>query len=72
MTKDYRYILVVDDMAGLRRLLYETLSDDGYIVEMAADGVEAIQKVRSRVRTTSKSLNMIKRQLTPMHARHSS
>lgn len=49
MTQGYQYLLVVDDNAGIRRLLFSTFSDDGYIVEMAASGFEAIQKVRSRV-----------------------
>lgn len=43
-----KYILVVDDHAGIRRLLYEMLSEDGYSVEMAINGSDAIQKVKNR------------------------
>lgn len=39
------HILVVDDQAGVRRLLYEVFSDDGHRVEMAAGGLEALKKV---------------------------
>lgn len=49
MSQEYTYILIVDDQAGLRRLLFEALSDEGHIVEMAENGVEAIKKVRSRI-----------------------
>ncbi len=44
----YSYILVVDDQAGIRRLLFEALTDDGYNVEVAASGAEALLKVRVR------------------------
>jgi len=50
MSQEYTYILIVDDQAGLRRLLFDALiSDEGHIVEMAENGVEAIRKVRSRI-----------------------
>jgi len=39
-------ILVVDDDPSLRELLRQQLTDHGYIVHEARDGVEAIQKVR--------------------------
>ncbi|MCL6636224.1 MAG: response regulator [Peptococcaceae bacterium] len=42
-------ILIVDDQAGVRRLLYETLRNEGYRVETAAGGVEALRKISSRV-----------------------
>lgn len=37
--------MIVDDQAGVRRLLYEAFVEEGYRVEMAASGPEAIQKV---------------------------
>lgn len=48
MCLEYQYILIVDDNAGVRRLLFEVLSDEGYIVESVSSGTEAIQKVRDR------------------------
>jgi two-component system response regulator (stage 0 sporulation protein F) len=36
-------ILVVDDQLGVRRLLFETFKEDQHRVEMAADGLEALQ-----------------------------
>ena len=38
-------ILVVDDQLGVRKLLLEAFKDDGYDVELAASGQEAIEKV---------------------------
>ncbi|MGQ9824243.1 MAG: response regulator [Desulfotomaculales bacterium] len=38
-------LLVVDDQAGIRRLLYEAFREEGYRVELASSGPEAIQKV---------------------------
>ncbi len=38
-------LLIVDDQAGLRRLLYEAFSSEGYRVDMASCGPEAIKKV---------------------------
>jgi two-component system KDP operon response regulator KdpE len=40
-------ILVIDDEVQLRRLLQTGLSGYGYTVELAADGLEAIEKARS-------------------------
>jgi two-component system response regulator (stage 0 sporulation protein F) len=37
-------LLIVDDQPGIRRLLYEVLSEDGYRVETVAGGREAIDK----------------------------
>ena len=48
MSPDYDYILVVDDNAGVRRLLYELLSDEGYHVEAAENGEQALRKVLER------------------------
>ncbi|AEF95475.1 response regulator receiver protein [Desulfotomaculum nigrificans CO-1-SRB] len=35
-------ILIVDDQLGVRRLLFEALADEGYLVKMAGGGVEAL------------------------------
>ncbi|MGI6119732.1 MAG: response regulator [Desulfosporosinus sp.] len=40
-------ILVVDDQLGVRRLLYEAFREDQHEVEMAANGVEALQLLTS-------------------------
>lgn len=40
-------ILVVDDQLGVRRLLYETFREDQHEVEMAANGLEAIQLLKN-------------------------
>lgn len=42
-------ILVVDDQMGVRRLLFEAFKEEGYDVEMAASGHEAITKVKETV-----------------------
>lgn len=39
-------ILIVDDQPGIRRLLLEVLSENGYLVETAANGYEGLQKAR--------------------------
>lgn len=39
-------VLVIDDQPGIRRLLAEVLQEDGYDVEVAANGQEALQKVK--------------------------
>ena len=38
-------ILIVDDQKGVRRLLEELFKKDGWEVQLAADGKEAIQRV---------------------------
>ncbi|WP_347489401.1 response regulator [Desulfoscipio sp. XC116] len=38
-------ILVVDDQAGLRRLICETLFGEGYMIDQAAGGLEAVEKL---------------------------
>lgn len=38
-------LLVVDDQAGLRRLIYEALIDEGYIIDQAANGLEALARL---------------------------
>jgi two-component system response regulator (stage 0 sporulation protein F) len=35
-------VLIVDDQAGVRRLLFEALADEGYLVKMAGSGLEAL------------------------------
>ncbi len=42
-------ILIVDDQKGVRRLLEELFKKDGWDVDMAADGREAISKVEERL-----------------------
>jgi len=42
-------ILVVDDQMGVRRLLFEAFKEEGYTVEMASGGNEAIAKVMQAV-----------------------
>ena len=41
-------ILVVDDEEGVRRTLQRILQKDGYIVEVAADGITAIERLRQQ------------------------
>jgi len=36
-------ILIVDDQLGVRRMLFETFSEEHYEVEMAENGVEALR-----------------------------
>lgn len=48
MSKEFPYILVVDDNAGVRRLLLEVFKDEGYFVEMASSGSEALQKISDK------------------------
>jgi CheY-like chemotaxis protein len=40
------HVLVVDDDPMLRLIIAEVLEDAGYVVEAAADGAEALEKVR--------------------------
>ncbi|MGI6488376.1 MAG: response regulator [Syntrophomonadaceae bacterium] len=42
-------LLVVDDQKGIRRLLQELFQREGFEVEVAADGMEAIELVKSGV-----------------------
>lgn len=41
------HIIVVDDNAGIRRLIYEILTQEGYIVETAENGMECLIKVQT-------------------------
>jgi diguanylate cyclase (GGDEF)-like protein len=45
--RDKPKILVVDDDAAMLRLVTETLDGLGFVLETAADGIEAIEKVRA-------------------------
>lgn len=38
-------LLIIDDQAGVRRLLCEALCDGGYRVETASSGLEALKKI---------------------------
>lgn len=44
--KPENLILVVEDEAAMRRNISELLSQEGYVVEEASDGVEAIEKLK--------------------------
>jgi len=48
MSQSLQYLLIVDDNAGVCRLLFELFSDEGYIVETAQNGAEALKKVSAR------------------------
>src|SRR6266542_337059 len=45
-----RRILIVEDDADLREALSEVLSDEGYAVTSAADGQEALDRLRRELR----------------------
>lgn len=47
MSNDMIDVLIVDDQVGVRRLLFEALSDEGYRVQMVGSGVEALQVLAS-------------------------
>ena len=47
MSKETIDILIVDDQVGIRRLLYEALADEGYLVKMAGGGAEALKILSS-------------------------
>lgn len=38
-------LLVVDDQAGLRMLICEALTNEGYLIDQAAGGLEALDKL---------------------------
>lgn len=54
-------ILVIDDEGGIRSLLKQELTEVGYMVETAADGLEAVEKVApGRFQLAISDLNMPK------------
>lgn len=40
-------VLIVDDQLGVRRLLFETFREDQHEVEMASNGMEAVQLLKT-------------------------
>ncbi|MDA3958950.1 response regulator [Oceanispirochaeta sp.] len=46
--KEFKQILVVDDSLSTREIEKSILELDGYNVEMAVDGIDALEKMRSR------------------------
>lgn len=42
-------LLIVDDQAGVRRFLSEAFSEEGYSVETASCGTEAVKKVSAKL-----------------------
>lgn len=40
-------LLIVDDQVGIRRLLFEAFNEEGYEVDLAGSGVEALEKVKT-------------------------
>ncbi len=57
MPMDKPVVLVVDDAAGIREMVSQILNDEGYAIEAAADGVEALAVVE-RVRPNLVLLDM--------------
>ena len=49
-------ILIVDDEPFNLDLLEQELADQGYVIERAIDGAEALEKVPSSSRTLSSSI----------------
>lgn len=46
MTTNKPVVLVIDDQPGIRRLLIEVLSEEGYSVVEAANGYDGLQKAK--------------------------
>ena len=46
MSNNNYTVLIVDDQPGIRRLLMEVLTEEGYTVYTAANGYEGIQKAK--------------------------
>ncbi|MDA8234589.1 MAG: response regulator [Clostridia bacterium] len=42
----HKNVLVVDDQLGVRRLLFEAFQEDGYKVDLAGNGLEAVDRVK--------------------------
>lgn len=49
MVENNTNLLVVDDQMGVRRLLYEAFMSEGYKVDMASSGFEAVAKVKEEI-----------------------
>src|ERR1700693_5143107 len=49
-TRETRHILIVEDDADLREALSEVLRDEGYAVTSAADGQDALDRLRREPR----------------------
>ena len=47
MTENQKHLLIVDDEAALREAIAERLGDHGFIVEQAASGEEALERLAS-------------------------
>lgn len=47
MSDEPKSVLVVDDDDGIREALYDILSDEGYLVYCAANGLEALESARA-------------------------
>lgn len=45
----FNTILVVDDNYGIRRLMYEFLTQEGFLVKLATDGQMALQMIKEEV-----------------------
>jgi CheY-like chemotaxis protein len=52
-------VLVVDDSEGIRDSLAELLQDEGYVVETAANGIVALERLRSGLRPRAILLDLI-------------
>lgn len=48
MATKYQYLLIVDDQVGIRKMLFELFTSEGLNVELAANGKEALAKVRAK------------------------
>lgn len=46
MAKAKPIVLVIDDQPGIRRLLLEVLTEEGYVVATAANGYEGLQRTK--------------------------
>src|ERR671939_1239810 len=47
-TMPYSYVLIVDDDPAIRGLMADALRSEGYAVDMAAHGAEALEAMRAR------------------------
>jgi CheY-like chemotaxis protein len=49
MPAERRTVLVVDDDADLRMMVEFVLEDAGYVVQLAADGLEALERLKMKL-----------------------